>query len=235
MMAFTFSGASTRHDNRKELLLQEVNAIGTTYLRAGLLREPHKSRIRKLLREYVDIRAGLVNAVKSKNGLQKAIIRSEALLEMLWSHARNVAESDPNSEITPIFIEALNDMIDMHTKRVVVATQYRIPAVIWAFLTFVAVISMALVGFQFGLTNRRSHLAQLSLALAFSAVLLLIVDLDRPIKGWLTVSQQPMSDLQRQLNSQEPRKRDDVTKEKISVGVGTETIEGIIKKEQNDE
>jgi hypothetical protein len=59
MLAFTFGIAAERYQTRKQLLLNEVNAIGTTYLRAELLREPHRNEVQKLLREYVDIRANL--------------------------------------------------------------------------------------------------------------------------------------------------------------------------------
>ncbi len=201
MLAFTFGVTAARYDTRKQLLLDEVNAIGTAYLRGGLLREPHRKETQNLLREYVDIRANLPNAINRPDGLRGEIARAEALQQRLWSHATAIAEADRSSEIDALFIDALNEVIDLHTKRVVYATQYRVPVVVWGVLAFVSVLGMAVVGFQFGLGGRRNPVALLTLALTFSAVLGLIGDLDRPLHGWLKVSQQPMIDLQQKLRA----------------------------------
>ena len=111
-----------------------------------------------------------------------------------------MAEADRSSEIDALFISSLNEMIDLNTKRMVVALQYRIPILIWAVLIFVSALTMAAVGFQFGLKGKRSLYANLLLAMTFSAVLFLIRDLDNPGRGWLKVDQQPMIDLQKKLN-----------------------------------
>ncbi len=207
MMAITCGIAASRFDLRKQLLLDDVNAIGTTYLRASLLREPHRTGTQSLLREYVDIRASLPG-LKSPDQLQDAIARSKAIQDRLWSHAVALAEADRSSEMDALFISALNAMIDLHTKRVVIGTQYRLPPVLWGVLIFVMVVAMAVVGFQFGLAGRRSLHANVAVALAFSAVLLLINDLDRSTSGGFVVSHQPMIDLQRKLNAPSGEARD---------------------------
>ena len=203
IMAFTFGVAATRYDSRRGLLLDEVNAIGTTWLRAGLLPEPHRAQTRSLLREYVDLRVDLAHAIKRPDGLRKGIARAEALQDTLWSHVTTIAEMDRGDEINALFISALNEMLDLHTKRVVLV-MYRIPVVVWGVLVFVSLLAMTAVGFHFGLNGRRSFFANLALALSFSAILLLINDLDRPLQGWLTVNQRPMIDLQQKLNAQKP-------------------------------
>jgi hypothetical protein len=207
MLAITCGVAANRFDVRKQLLLDDVNAIGTTYLRAGLLLEPHRTRTRNLLRDYVNIRARIPE-LKGPDELQGAIARSEALQEQLWSHAAAIAEADRSSEIDALFISSLNEMFDLHTKRVVIGTQYRLPPVLWGVLIFVLVISMVVVGFQFGLAGRRSLHANVAVALTFSAVLLLIHDLDRSRSGWFIVSHGPMIELQRKLNSPSSEARD---------------------------
>jgi hypothetical protein len=201
MMAFTFGIMAARFDTRKELLLDEVNAIGTAYLRAGLLREPQRTETRRLMRQYVDLRVGLAMGKGGPETLREAIARSEAMQNSLWSHAEALAVADRSSQIDALFISALNETFDLHTKRVVVALQYRIPIVVWGVLLFVSVLSMAAVGFQFGLSGKRSLLANLALTLTFSAVTFLIFDLDRPTQGWFRVSQQPMIELQQKLNA----------------------------------
>ncbi len=210
MMAITCGVAANRFDLRKQLLLDDVNAIRTTWLRAGLLREPHRTRTRGLLREYVDLRVGMPGLAGSDQ-LEDAIARSEAIQERLWSHAEALAEADRSSEIDALFISALNEMIDLHTRRVVIGTQYRLPAVLWGVLIFVMIVSMAVVGFQFGLAGRRSLHANVAVALTFSAVLLLIHNLDQSRSGWFIVSHRPMIELQQKLNTPRGEAQDRTT------------------------
>ena len=202
MLAFTFGIAAGRLQTRMQLLLDEVNAIGTTYLRAGLLLEPHRSEIQKLLREYVDIRANLAkeSIPQQTKKLQEALSRSETLHDQMWSHAVAMAGADRNSEIDALFISSLNEMIDLHNSRVTVV-QYRIPMAIWYALYLITILSMVAVGYQAGLSGKSSLKAGIVLALTFSVVILLIADLDRAT-GSLRVSQQPMLEFQKKLQIQ---------------------------------
>jgi protein-S-isoprenylcysteine O-methyltransferase Ste14 len=202
ILAFTFGMAASRFDTRKELVLDEANAIGTTYLRAELLPEPERTQIRNLLREYVDVR--LPKGVLTHEKINQAIVRSEELQGQLWSQAVVMSEKTPNSVIAGLFIQSLNEVIDLHSKRVTAALRNRIPGSIWVALYFVAVFAMVAMGYHTGLTGRRSLVANIAIILAFSAVILLIADLDRPGEGVLKVSQQSMLDLQRQLHTSPP-------------------------------
>ena len=202
MLAFTFGIAAERLQTRMQLLLDEVNAIGTTYLRADLLMEPHRSEIRKLLREYVDIRANLAKEDPSRlmERLNEVISHSEAMQDQMWSHAVAIAKADRSSEIDALFISSLNEMIDLHNSRVTVA-MYRIPAILWNVLYFITIFSMVTVGYQAGLSGKSSLKISLVLALTFATVLLLIADLDRATEGSLRVSQLPMLELQKKMQT----------------------------------
>lgn len=200
MLAFTFGMAESRFDARKQLVLEEANAVGTAYLRAGLLPEPELSAIRSLLREYVTVR---IEGVKSGK-IERAIARSEELQDELWSVTVNLAEKNPGSIITGLFIQSLNEVIDLHSKRVTAGLRNRIPGTIWVALYFVTIVAMAAMGYQAGLTATRSITTVIALLLTFSAVLLLIADLDRPQQGLLKVSQQAMVDLQMKLSKPVP-------------------------------
>jgi hypothetical protein len=202
MLAFTFGIAAGRLQTRKQLLLDEINAIGTTYLRAGLLLEPHRSEICKLLRQYVDIRANLAKENQSQQvkKLPEVISRSEALQNQMWLHAEALAQTDRGSPIDALFIDSLNQMIDIHTSRMTVF-QYHIPPPIWYVLYFITLLSMVAVGYHAGLSGKSSFRMSVVLALTFSAVVFLIADLDRAT-GSLRVSQQPMLELQKKLQSQ---------------------------------
>ena len=196
ILAFTFGIAASRFDTRKALLLDEVNAIGTAVLRAGLLPEPHAAESTRLLKTYVDIRVGQGNHTKN---IAAAIADSEVIHRDLWSHAIQLARTDQDSEIGALFVESLNSVFDLHTSRITVALQYHIPLRIWLGLLSVTVLAMIAVGYQFGLTGRTNILIAFVLALAFSAVVLLIADLDRATEGALRVSQEPMRKLQESL------------------------------------
>jgi hypothetical protein len=197
LLAFTFGIAANRFDTRKQLLLDEVNAIGTASLRAELLPEPHRAECLKLLRRYVDIRVELTDHPEK---IAEALAESEAIQKQLWAQAVALARADMNSDIGALFVESLNAVFDLQTSRTTVALQYRIPSGVWFGLLLVTIFSMAGVGYQFGLAGRRNPAVHLAMAITFSAVVLLIADLDRTTQGVLRVSQQPMLELQQKLN-----------------------------------
>jgi len=194
VLGFTFSLAASRFDARRMAVLEEANAIGTCYLRSRLLPDPERYETAKLLREYVEQR--IRGVTDGKTGA--AITRSEALHELLWSQATSAAEKNP-TPITSLFIESLNNVIDMHAKRLLIGIFSRIPLVIWAGLYGLAILGLASVGYQAGLSTTRRSPAMIALVLAFSVVLLLIADLDRGQEGLLRISLQPLIDLQKSM------------------------------------
>jgi hypothetical protein len=195
VLGFTFSLAASRFDDRRQTILNEANAIGTTFLRARLLPEPHRAEVERLLREYVEVRVHGAKADK----VEDAIARSEALHELLWSQAAAAAEKNPGSIMTGLFVQSLNEVIDLHAKRLLVGIRSRIPIVIWAMLFSLALVGMVAIGYQCGLSGTRRSPAMLGLVIAFTGVLFLIADLDRGQEGLLQVSQQAMIDLQRSM------------------------------------
>jgi hypothetical protein len=195
ILAFTFGLAAARFDTRRQVLLDEANAIGTTYLRAGMLPD-RRDGIQALLREYVDTR---LEALRSGN-IAAGVRQSENIQSQLWAHATAVGEKNPNSIVVGLFIQSLNDVIDLHAKRVQAGLRSRIPGAIWVGLFAVAALSLATMGYHAGMVGTRRSLAILAVAFTFSVVIELIADLDRPQEGILKVSQQALLDLQRSMN-----------------------------------
>ena len=189
MLAFTFGLAGSRFEDRRQILLSEANAIGTTYLRAAMLSEPMRTESQKLLREYVEVRLEGVQPGK----LEQALARSEQLHNQLWSQAVAATEKE-RSPITSIYVESLNELIDLHATRLM-ALRARVPAVIWIVLYLLGFLAMVLMGYQSGLAKSSRSIAAVALIFGFSLVLYLIADLDRPGQGTLRVSQQSMIDL----------------------------------------
>jgi hypothetical protein len=200
VLGFTFSLAASRFEARRMAVLEESNAIGTTYLRARLLPEPQRTELARLLREYADVRV----RGTQEGQTAEAITRSEYLHEMLWAQASAAAERDSGSIMTGLFIQSLNEVIDLHAKRVLVGMRSRIPVVIWAGLFGLAMLGMTAVGYQAGLAATRRSPAMVALVLSFAVVLLLIADLDRGQDGLLRIGQQSMVDLQRSMKPTGP-------------------------------
>lgn len=123
MLAFTFNGAAGRHDARKTLVIEDANAIDMTWLRAGFLAEPYRANIRGLLRDYVDLR---VKAAGGQVDLTEAVVRSEVLHDKMWAVALEVGQINADSITAGLFIQSLNQVIDLHLKRVTVGIRNRV-------------------------------------------------------------------------------------------------------------
>jgi hypothetical protein len=198
MLAFTFGMAASRFDTRKQLVLDEANAIGTTYLRTAMLPE-QRDDVRALLRSYVDAR---LDAVRSGR-VAEAIQRSEEIQGQLWSAATAVGLHHPDSIVVGLFVGSLNELIDLHAKRVTAGLRNRIPGAIWLTLLTIATLSLGVMGYHAGLVGTTRSLAIIVVAVTFSAVIVLIADLDRPQEGTLTVSQQALVDVRQSMNRPE--------------------------------
>jgi hypothetical protein len=193
MIGFTFSMALSRFEARRDAVLNEANAIGTTALRARLLPAPHNTDSLKLLQEYIQIRLDLTRRMPSPSEMTSAITHSNAIQEALWQQVKAVAAKDNAIVPTGLFIQTLNEMIDNQQKRLS-ALFNRVPNIVLIALYGIAIVSSALAGYGSGLEVQRSRLPIYAMGVLVSAVILLIQDLDRPGAGFITVSQQPMLD-----------------------------------------
>lgn len=204
VIALTFSAASDKYDARKQTLLEEVNAVATAYLRAGLLPEPHKTTTQSLLRDYVEVRIGMSRVFDQTDKLLTVQRRAAALQNSLWSHVKALADKDRRSPIYAMFASSINDVFDLHTKRIVLGVEYRIPFFVWCALGLASCLAMIAVGFHFGISaRRRSFAACWILSLTFALVVILIFDMDRPGEGMIHVNQRPMIELYHNLSLQQ--------------------------------
>ncbi|HEV8402787.1 MAG TPA: hypothetical protein VGQ31_07105 [Candidatus Limnocylindrales bacterium] len=193
LLAVTMGMAADRFDARRAVVLDEANAIGTAYLRAGYLPQPASDQARELLREYVPLRI----VVTRPGSIETAIAQSVKIQNELWAITEGVAR-DNGSDVVALFVESVNDVIDIHEARVT-AGSARVPETILLLLVGGAALSLGMVGYSAGLTKRRSLLSAVVLIVALGAVIMIVVDLDRPREGFIQVSQQPLIDLQQQI------------------------------------
>jgi hypothetical protein len=199
LLGFTFAMAMSRFDTRKHLVLEEANAIGTTYLRAQLYPEPQRREVANLLRGYVDVRLDFYRAGNDEEKFQKAKDKTEKLHNQLWSVATAWGQAEPRSIPMGLFLQSLNEMIDLHTKRVT-ALDNHVPEIILMLLYFVATAAIGLLGYGCGVGSSRNYLVTLLVPIIIAAVIMVIVDLDRPRRGLIKVSQQSMLDLRQSLS-----------------------------------
>jgi hypothetical protein len=156
--------------------------------------------IRELLRDYVRTR---LDAIQSGN-IAEGVRRSENIQHQLWTEAETVGVKNPSSILVGLFVQSLNETIDLHAKRVQAGVRSRIPGAIWLCLFAVAALSLATMGYHAGLSGTRRSLAIVAVAVTFSVVIELIADLDRPREGVLRISQQALLDVQRSMNAPGP-------------------------------
>jgi hypothetical protein len=195
LMAFSIGIVSGQQGERKSMVVEEANSIGTAWLRAGFLDEPDLSLSRALLQEYTEIR---LDAIADETRLPAALERSEEIHGELWSiMEKNVREGN-ESDIMGLVIESVNDVIDVHSLRLA-AAELRLPRVLGIVLQLSTILSFLLVGVASSSDRKRDTAAMVLFALIFVSVLIIIIDLDRPLEGLLTVSQTAMSDLLRQM------------------------------------
>lgn len=203
LLAITMGMASERFDARRAFILAEANAIGTAYLRAGYLPEPASTETQTLLREYVPLRIATDDMADNR----RKIARSLEIHAKLWKIAEELARATPESVVLGLYLESLNETIDLHETRFISGMYGRVPATILLLLLFGSMLTLAMVGYNAGLTRRRSPLTAVVLIVVLGAVITLVFDLDRPRSGFLEVNQQALVDLQNQIGAAPPTQR----------------------------
>lgn len=200
LMAFTFSMALQRYEERRHLVVQEANAIGTAYLRTQLLDEPHRARLSGLLVRYTDNRIAL--GTGTHDGLERQLALNDTLLTEIWAGVIVAgASAEARGISTPILL-TFNEVIDLDTERKI-ARQVRVPAPVMLLLYGFLILTAAVLGYV--LEERRAWLGASALFLLLAIYVSIIADLNRPSSGNIRESQEAMLMLQRSLRAQPPQ------------------------------
>jgi hypothetical protein len=198
LLGFTMAMAVTRFDARRLLVVDEANAIGTSYLRTQLVPPPDGPEMAGLFREYVDARLEFAHAGNNVRAIQKARDRSARLQAEIWSRGTAFARQD-RSALSLLLLSSLNQTFDLENSNWA-AFNAHVPESVLLINALVAVLASSLVGYSFGLGGSRNPFTMCWLALCVTLVLAVIIDLDQPKKGLIRVSEQPLIDLQRQMS-----------------------------------
>jgi hypothetical protein len=187
LIAFTFSGAASRFEARRHLIVEEANAIGTAYLRVDLLPADAQPEIRELFRRYLDIRMSVYNAVQDDPATKAKLAEGTAMQEEIWSMAIAACRrQDASPQATMLLLPALNELIDITATRQM-ATQNHPPLVIFLLLGGLCLIGAVLVGYGTSLNSRRSWFHIVMFAAILSLSVYVIIDVEYPRLGLIRV------------------------------------------------
>jgi len=193
LLGFTLTLAASRFAERRSLVVEEAISIGTTYLRAKTLPQPYRDHSRQLLRDYVDTRLKLVDA----DLFDDAVAEAKVLHEDLWNDASNVAQQD-RTAVTSLYLNSLNESIDLHEKRVA-AFENRVPQAVWVLVISVSFIAV----FTRGATlPSRFWLTLILLPITIAIVVSLIADLDTPGRGLIQLDQRALHRLKSDISTE---------------------------------
>lgn len=194
LLGFSFQLAINRYDARRETLVSEANAIGTTILRTKLFDETTGAALRAKLRDYVDARIEF-SAAGSETGARKAPAqRSVQLQGQIWALAMTAVRRDPHSTLSPLFVQTLNEMIDLSAKQEAILNAV-IPIPILYVLLIVVLAAAMLLGIDFGRKGKRAPVITALFAIMLALVIGIIVDLDNPQHGLIRVDLAPLQSL----------------------------------------
>jgi len=184
LIAFTFSGAYSRFDARRQLIVEEVNAIGTAYLRLDLLPASSQPPLREKFRAYAVSRASMYEKLTDVAAALAEHARANELQKEIWAGAV-AASADPQYQSARmLLLPALNDMIDIVTTRGVAIITHP-PLLIWAMLFTISLAGAGLTGYRAGISGHPGYLYHVILAVVTSSILYVTLDIEYPRYGFV--------------------------------------------------
>jgi hypothetical protein len=191
MVGFTFSVALNRYDARRQWIAEEANAIGTAYLRADLLDEPHRARLQGLLRDYAKLRIAPSGTWDDRT--EALLARSEVLRTQLWEETRRAVYPVRETNLAFYTVEAMNNTLDISTRRVL-AGRAHVPTRVIDVLILYLIVAAAALGYVTS-DHPGARKASNLLLLLFVLAMSIILDIDRPRQGSIQVSQRVLEEL----------------------------------------
>jgi len=200
ILAFSFSGALTRFDARRQLVITEVNSIGTAWLRIDLLPEDVQPQMRTLFRRYLDARIEGYQRLPDVKAFQAELARASHLQSEIWALAVRSVVRSPVPGAPYLVLTSLNEMFDITTTR---TESFRIhsPPVIFGMLAALALACSLFAGYDMAMRRRRNLLHSISFAVVFAVTVYVIIDIEYPRLGMVNVSDsdQVMVDLRKSM------------------------------------
>jgi hypothetical protein len=185
LIAFTFAGAAARFDARRQLIVEEANAIGTAWLRLDLLPAESQPDLRAAFRSYLDHRLAAYASIPNQEAVERELDRAAAEQTLIWRQAVTACQAAP-SPMTAQVIPALNEMFDLASERLAV-TRIHPPLIIFIMLGLLALTSALLVGYAMAGSRSRSWIHIVGFALIMAGTVYVVLDLEFPRLGIIRV------------------------------------------------
>jgi hypothetical protein len=187
LIAFTFSGAATRFEDRRHLVTEEANDIGTAYLRVDLLPAAAQPEVRELFRRYLEARIGTYRNIADEVTTTARLAEATSLQKEIWAKASGACQAPGvPSQTGMLLLPALNEMIDITTTRAT-ATLNHPPAIVFILLAGLSLVAALLVGYGTSTNKRRPWFYNLVFAGIMSVTVYVIGDLELPRLGLIRV------------------------------------------------
>lgn len=195
LLGFTFSLSLQRFDTRSAAVTFEANAIGTAMLRSDLISDSVRADVQDLLREYLDLRIEAGHISLDLGAERDAVVKeSERVFDLLWLKATQAAEEDPSPVKSGLFLQSLNDLIDAYGSRDAALNRH-VPETVLFLMFGTLILTASLVGYASGVGGHRASFAAYTLLTLIICLVFVIIDLDRPRRGLIEVSQVSLTDL----------------------------------------
>ncbi len=185
LIAFTFSGAASRFDARRQLVVQEANAIGTAWLRLDLLPASAQPEVRDRFRQYLDLRLAAYQKLPDIEAARADLDKAAAVQGVIWNRAIAACKESPNP-LQAQLIPALNEMFDLATTRTMSAEAHP-PAIVFVMLGILALMSSLLAGSAMAGGQKRSLIHIVGFALIMATTVYVILDLEYPRLGLIRI------------------------------------------------
>jgi hypothetical protein len=186
LVAFTFTGAASRFDARRTLVTEQVNAIGTAWLRLDLLAEPEREKARAGFRRYVDTQLEIVRNAGNDHAVLAGMARLSSIQQEIWATLIQAAKSDKTLPLTQAVLPPANEMFDLSTSRFMAAQQHP-PVAVFLMLGLLLLVSGLLAGYGMAKSERQSTLHLLGFASIMALSVYLILDIEYPRLGLVRI------------------------------------------------
>jgi hypothetical protein len=193
VLAFGLSLAVGRYEDRRAAVVNESNAIGTTYLRAQTLQEPTRTRSMDLLRQFTDASIRIAQAVPLSEEQDAAVADSQRTERALWSDAGDALAAQPTATAPRLYVESLNETLDAQSTRVY-GLDNRVPTAVLILEIIGAAIALGLLALHLAALGRGLSTVLVA-AVLVTLTLVITLDLDRPVRGLIQVSATPLTDV----------------------------------------
>ena len=201
MISATFSIAVDRFENKRAWVAREASSISMSYWRAGFLDEPGRSQLRSILRRYARSRAALEN--DANTGSSGALSRSKELQRDLSAATLNACYPLRSTPVAAYMIQAISDTLDVGAQREEAVFAF-VPNRVMVTLILYLLVASAVLGFEIDVEPTKRRASIYILFALYTLALTLILDLDSPLSGTITVAQTQLRGLAAELSADDP-------------------------------